>query len=161
MNWQQVLASSAVTTVALSTIGFLSKEWLAARLKESVADEYKRQLELFKDSLQWETRRREQAAKVAEVFSLWMAANYKSSSNVNDLRYELQQKYWELSLWLDATILRQVNAVLTSADAPGLRHKAALVAIRKLIVGEQDDVEPGELAHWDAISPVPAGRKDE
>jgi len=154
MNWHEVLASSAVTTVALSVIGFLSREWISARLKESIADEYKRQLEQFKQSLQWEARRREQAARVAEVFSLWMAANYDSSRNVNELRYELQQKYWELSLWLDAPILRQVNAVVISAAAPGIKHKAALVAIRKLIVGMGDDVKPEELAHWDAIKPV-------
>jgi hypothetical protein len=163
MNWPEVLASSGVTTVAVSALAYLSRRWLSVRLNEGIADEYRRALEKFKDSLQWDTRRREQAAKVAEVFSLWLAAGYSPSRSANEIRYELQRRYWELSLWLDASVLREVNAVLVAPGAPGLRHKAALIAIRKLLVAANDDVQPEELVHWDAIaaaagtpSPTPA-----
>ncbi len=151
MNWQEVFAGAGITVIALSTIGFLAKDWISARLTASITAEYTRQLEQFKQSLQWEARRREQAAKVAEVFSLWMAVNYNPSRNVNEVRYELQQKYWELSLWLDAPVLRRVNAVMISKGPPGLAHKEAFIAIRKSIVGAGDDVTPEELAHWDPV----------
>ena len=151
MNWSDILVSSAVTTASLSAIGFLLKEWVSTRLKESVADEYKRALEKFKAELQWDVRRREQATQVAELFSLWLTGEYDSSRDANAIRLELQKKYWELSLWLDSPVLRKINELFVKGGPAGLRHKEALLAVRKLIVGADDDVTADELVHWDPV----------
>jgi hypothetical protein len=151
MNWSDIFASSGVTTLSLALLAFLAKDWISTRLREGVAAEYNRALATFKEELRWDVRRREQATQVAEVFSVFFAQSYDSSRDTNAIRLELQKKYWELSLWLDAPVLRQVNELFVQGGPAGLRHKEILVAVRKLIVGADDDVTADELVHWDPV----------
>jgi hypothetical protein len=155
MTWPDILLTSGLTTVATGALAFLLKEWMSTRIKESIGAEYKKALELFKQQITWEDKRKQQAAEIAELFSLWMQANYDKKKDVNLIRYELQKKYWELALWLDAPVLQAVHDALKSASNPGLFHKKALIAVRRLYVGSDDPIRPEELFHWDAL-PVPA-----
>lgn len=133
----------------------MSKEWFSTRLKESVAAEYKQAMELFKQRLTWEDRRKQQAVEIAELFSLWLQQSYDSRKDVNLIRYELQKKYWELALWLDEPVLQALHKAFRSASNPGIAHKEALIAVRRLIVGPDDGIRPEELFHFDASKPFP------
>jgi hypothetical protein len=73
-------------------------------------------------------------------------------------RIELQRRYWEIALWLDAPVLRELNKFALGGGEQGVQHKIALIHVRKLIVGDDDDVTHEELVHWDptppSISPI-------
>jgi len=154
-----VLTALGTSGLLLVALRFLAGEWIVTRLRESVAAEYRRELEKFKGELAWETRRREQAAQVGSVLSLWMKMNYDPGLNPNALRHELQQKYWELALWLDASVLRELNKCVVGTGTPGLQHKVAMIGVRKLLVGKDDPVTAEELAHWNpVVAPKPAER---
>lgn len=149
-----ILARLGVDVVTIAVLGFLFKNWLLVRLKESVSDEYKRALEKFKEDQKWETRRREEATKVAEILSLWIQGPYLKNTTPEDNNarlHALQGKYWELALWLDPAALRSLNATLILTGAPGEKHKEALIAVRRLIVGAEDDIAAKELVHWNPL----------
>jgi hypothetical protein len=152
MNWPDILLTAAFTTAAMAALAFLLKEWISARLKESISAEYKKALEVFKQQLIWEDKRKQQAAEIAELFSLWLQSNYDKKKDANLGRYELQKKYWQLALWLDAPVLRAVHQALASANNPGITHKAAMISVRRLFVDKDDPVQPEELYHWDPVN---------
>jgi hypothetical protein len=154
MNWPDIILTSGLTTAAMGVLGFLLKEWFSTRLKESVGAEYKKALEVFKNEIAWEERRKQQAAELAELFSIWMQANYDKEKDVNLIRYELQKKYWELALWLDAPVLQAVHDAFKAAAHPVITHKKALIAVRKIYLGKDDPIRPEELFHWDALPVV-------
>ena len=152
MNWPDILLTAAFTTAAMAALAFLLKEWISARLKESIVAEYKRALEVFKQELGWKEKRRLQAAEIADILSLWRGRfKYDKTKDENLDRYELQKKYWQIALWLDAPVLRAVNQAFASSDNPGITHKAALIAVRKIIVGNHDPIQPEELCHWEPV----------
>jgi hypothetical protein len=159
MNWADIILTSGLTTVAMGALGFLLKEWVSTRLKESVGAEYKRALEVFKSEIAWEEKRKQQAAELAELFSIWIQANYDKQKDVNLIRYELQKKYWELALWLDAPVLQAVHGAFKTAEHPGIEHKEALIAVRKIYLGKDDPIRPEELFHWDALLSAPESAK--
>jgi hypothetical protein len=153
MNWSDILLTSGLTTALTAALGFLLKEWISTRLKESIGAEYKKALELFKQQIAWEERRKQQAGEVAELFSLWLRANYDKTTDPNLQLYELQKKYWGLVFWLDAPILRAIHDAFRSASDPGLTHKKALIAVRRMYVGSDDPVVADELYHWNPVPP--------
>ena len=155
MNWSDILLTSSLTTAAMGVLGFLLKEWVSTRLKESVAAEYERALEVFKSQIAWEEKRKQQAAELAELFSIWMQANYDKEKDVNLIRHELQKKYWELALWLDAPVLQAVHDAFKASAHPGIKHKEALIAVRRIYLGKDDPISPEELFHWDALPIAP------
>lgn len=156
MNWSNILLTSGLTTLLMGALGFLLKEWVSTRLRESIGAEYKKALELFKQQIAWEEKRKQQAAEIADLFSLWLQHNYDKSRDVDLIRYDLQKKYWELVFWLDAPILQAVHQAFASASNPGISHKQALIAVRQIYLGKDDPILPNDLFHWDPI-PVAAG----
>ena len=155
MNTALVILATAVSTTAIyAVLIFVLKEWFTTRLRESIGDEYKRALEEFKDRLDWDSKKKEQAIQVAKIFSLWMRHHYYPKEDIKNDRYHLQFEYWQLAMWLDAPILKIVNQALTNTgENKGLTHKEAMVAVRKLLWGKDDPILAGELVHWDAILP--------
>lgn len=143
MSWTEIFSTSGLTAVLLASLVFIAKKWFVNRLKESI---------------RWESVKKEKAAAIVEVLSLWLLHNYDKKLDRNLNRYELQRKYWELSLWLDAPTLRILNKALFKKDSAGISHKKALSAVRKLILGDRNDpVEAEEFIHWD---PVDTNRKE-
>ena len=155
MDWSEIILTSGLTTAATGALGFLLKEWFSTRIKESVGAEYKKALEVFKSEIAWEEKRKQQAAALAELFAIWMQTNYDKEKNVNHIRYELQKKYWELALWLDAPILQAVHNAFKNAAHPGITHKEALIAVRKIYLGKDDPIRPEELFHWNPLPVEP------
>jgi hypothetical protein len=153
MNWSEIFVTSGLTTVAMTVLAFLLREWISVRLKESISAEYKKAFEEFKQQLGWEQKRRLQAAEVVDFFSLWRGLHkYDKTKDENLVRYEVQKKYWQIALWLDAPVLRAVNQAIASSDDPGITHKVALIAVRRLFVGDDDPIQPQDLYHWEPVS---------
>jgi hypothetical protein len=165
MNWFNVLLTSltsgVMTSAILTCAFFLLKEWASQRLSESIGAEYKKALELFKQQIAWEEKRKQQAAEVADLFSLWLLANYDKTRDPNLINYELQKKYWELVLWLDAPVLQAVHEAFKSASNPGITHKKALIAVRRIYVGQNDPILPEELHHWNPLPAAAGNPKDD
>ena len=159
MNWTDVLLTSGITTAATGILGFLVKEWASTKIKESIGAEYNKALEIFKSQINWEDKRKQQAAELAELFSIWMQANYDKEKDPNLIRYELQKKYWELALWLDAPVLQAVHEAFKASAHPGIKHKEALIAVRRIYLGKDDPILPEELFHWDALPSKPESPK--
>jgi len=159
MNWTDVLLTSGITTAATGILGFLVKEWASTKIKESIGAEYNKALEIFKSQINWEEKRKQQAAELAELFSIWMQANYDKEKDPNLIRYELQKKYWELALWLDAPVLQAVHEAFKASAHPGIKHKEALIAVRRIYLGKDDPILPEELFHWDALPSKPENPK--
>ncbi len=157
MHWTDILLTSTITTALTSALGFLLKEWIATRLKESISADYKKEFELFKQQITWEEKRKQQAAQVADLLSFFLAASYDKNIDRNLHRHELQKKYWELALWLDAPILRAINDALNHPSAPIPHIYKALLAVRQLLVAKDDTISPEELFRWD---PKPWTEKD-
>lgn len=138
-----IFGTPLLCAVGMGIVAFLSREWISTRIRESVAAEYRNELGRLKDALGWETRRRAQAAQVAEVISLWERT---ADTSDEDARTRLNRIYSELALWLDRSALRELNKCLSYSE--GVTAKSALIAARKVIVGVADDIEPGELVYF-------------
>ena len=152
MDWTEILSTSAVTTFLLAALGFILRNSFLTLLNENIRAEYERSLAKYKEEVRWESVRKDKSAAIAEILSLWTVHNYDSARDINLTRWELQKKYWELSLWLDAPTLRILNEALTASGPPGTKHKKALSEVRKLIIGSSiDDIRPEEFVHWNAI----------
>ncbi len=155
MSLTDVLLTSGLTTIALTAVlVFLLKGWISTRLQESIGAEYKEALELFKQQIAWEERRKQQAAEVADVLSLFVLNSYDNKTEPNLTRYELQKQYWKLALSLDAAILQKVHDVFKSWNSPIVHQLNALIAVRRMYVGEHDAIQPEELWHWNPLPPA-------
>lgn len=137
MTWQQILVQTGIITGVLSLLGILIKGRIIKKIEE------------FKKVLEWETRKREQVAQIAELVSLWIKKKYFPTCDDNQVRYDAQKKYWELALWLPAPVLKKLNEAFTKTNAGD--YKEAMILARKIIVGEEDDVKAEELVHWPSI----------
>jgi hypothetical protein len=140
----QVLTTSAVTAGLIGLATFLLKGLVMTRLKETVSYEYKRSFEEFKATLTREEKRRQQASEVGKLIGLWASGGYDKDIDQNRLRLDIQTRYWELALWLDAGLVRGINQALIQ-DRVGQLHKEALLAARKLLVGAEDDLTTADL----------------
>jgi hypothetical protein len=54
---QTALTTLATSGLTLGVLKFLGGEWIATRLRESVAAEYRKAFETFKADLDWQTKR--------------------------------------------------------------------------------------------------------
>lgn len=97
MNQPITYESLVTATALLAALQFLVSLWLSERFKAQL----QRETGVFLESIRWEVRVREQAAKVAEYMAL--ARDLRESSSVDEYR-RANQLGWELSLWLPADI---------------------------------------------------------
>lgn len=117
----EIVAGSAISTVFL---GFLLQTWIKARLEQSIRHEYDKKLEEFK----FESRKREQSALVAELFSKWIKVADENSRELNKLSFEM-------SLWLPDEVAIEINKRLKNLnDARPVMN--LLIECRKIIQGD-------------------------
>jgi len=135
MNWLETFLTSGITTILIGTLVFFARNWLIIHLKEKI---------------RWESVKKEKATAIAEVLSLWLLHAYDKKRDPNLIRYELQRKNWELSLWLDAPCLKILNKALVTKGPAGILPLEALSAVRKLIVGDPNDpIKAEEFVHFE------------
>jgi hypothetical protein len=154
MNWSDILVSSALTTTLIGLGTYFFKNWITTHIKESVAADYRKAFEQFKQRIAWDEKRKQQAAELAELLSLWVRGNFNQTGDPNLMRYELQKKYWESVFWLDAPVLRAINRAFTAAE-PTMAYREALIAVRRLYLGAEDPISAEELVQW---TPVQKGQ---
>ncbi|MEF8711128.1 MAG: hypothetical protein V5B38_20715 [Candidatus Accumulibacter propinquus] len=131
------------TTALLAVLQFLVSLWLSERFKAQL----QRETGVFLESIRWELRVREQAAKVAEYMAL--ARDLREDSSVDEYR-RANQLGWELSLWLPADIYRLMGRALAS---PNERENplSVLVEVRRLLLNGR----LGELTIEEMLSHAP------
>lgn len=109
MNQPLTVESLVTATALLAALQFLVSLWLSERFKAQLQKE----TGVFLETLRWEMRIREQAAKVAEYMAL--ARDLREDSSVDEYR-RANQLGWELSLWLPADIYRLMGHALANPN---------------------------------------------
>ena len=136
-----------IISVAVGILQFLVSKWLEARLTNSIkheydqklteiAHDYSRKLEEFK----FDVRKREQAAKVAEL----LAMHHNTPAKGEETKFD--QLIWELSLWLPAELVRMLSRHLVGED-DAQDARDLLTAIRKQLHGPSDDLLPSQIVY--------------
>jgi len=143
MNQPITYESLVTATALLAALQFLVSLWLSERFKAQL----QRETGVFLESIRWEVRVREQAAKVAEYMAL--ARDLRESSSVDEYR-RANQLGWELSLWLPADIYRLMGRALANPN----EHEnplSVLVEVRRLLLNGK----LGELTAEEMLSHAP------
>lgn len=143
MNQPLTIEALFGSAALLGALQFLVSLWLSERFKAQL----QRETGVFLESIRWEQRVREQAAKVAEYMAL--ARDLREDSSVDEYR-RANQLGWELSLWLPADIYRLMARALAS---PNERDNplSVLVEVRRLLL----DGRLGELTTEEMLSHEP------
>ena len=138
LGWSHVW----VGVLVIVAVQFLLAIWLKARLESSIKHDYDKKLEAYR----FEIKAREQAAKVAELFS---EANDGDVQLTPDRVRKLNRLSWELSLWLPADTVRDITSHL--CRAPGSRTmKDILISARKhILMKPDDDLKAEQIVHFD------------
>lgn len=103
---------------------------------EKVKNIYAKELEEYRFDL----KNREQAAKIAQILAI---IHYYGK---DQSRRELQQVVWEASIWLPADVVRKLTDHLQQHNKMGSDPNQVVVAVRKLIHGQSDNLRPEEIA---------------
>ena len=138
MDWATAIPGAAgggVVAIGLGAVLWLTKQWIATRLIQSVRHEYDTKLEEIRRDMAV----RDRASLVAELIAEW-------GSNPNDPK-KLNRLTYEAFLWLPAGIARDVSMCFSKQpDAP--TPKEILVRVRKHLLGPGDDLAPDVILHF-------------
>ncbi len=94
---------------------------------------------IIKNTIEFEFRKREQAAMVASLFAEWI-------DKPNEHK-ELNRLTWEATLWLPDELAKEVNKRL--ANAPDAKEmKEILVSIKGIIQGRKSSLNTAEIVHF-------------
>lgn len=143
MNQPLTVEALFGSAALLAALQFLVSLWLSERFKAQL----QRETGVFLESIRWEQRVREQAAKVAEYMAL--ARDLREDSSVDEFR-RANQLGWELSLWLPADIYRLMARALASPNEQD-NPFSVLVEVRRLLSGGR----LGELTTEEMLSHTP------
>lgn len=143
MNQSLTVEALFGAAALLAVLQFLVSLWLSERFKA----ELQRETGVFLESIRWELRVREQAAKVAEYMAL--ARDLRPDSSVDEYR-RANQLGWELSLWLPADIYRLMGRALANPNEQD-NPLTVLVEVRRLLL----DGRLGELTTEEMLSHAP------
>lgn len=130
------------TILIVSLAGILQwilAEWLKARLQASLKFEYDKKLEAIKGELskaiedyRTEIRRREQAAKVAEVLA--------NEFSENDASRAFNKLAWEIALSMPPEVVTSFAKCLQSGGIE-VHPKDLIVQLRGIFLGKIDSVD--------------------
>lgn len=156
------IISSISTTTVLVIIAFLAKNLIIGRLKLGLQKELAQfKLALQKDhseyyeKLQWDTRVREQAARVAEYLALYhrLGKDSEGSAPLTDYQ-QANQLAWELTMWLPEDIFKEMIEAL-QGPTQDVNIFSVLVSVRKLLLGDEAGnltLEEHAMVNWPGIS---------
>jgi hypothetical protein len=144
----EILSTSGLTIILLAVGLYLARTWAASKIQEAVKADYQIVVEGLKEELRRESARRERAAAIADFLATWVAPTFDPEKRNDVALLEVQRKYWELALWLDASTLRELNEALSGE---GGYHVTALVRVRESLLGEEArTIDANELINWRA-----------
>lgn len=104
-----------------------------------------KQLEEYK----FDIRKREQATKIVELFSLLRSSTGSNAEDDAEVLASINRIAWELSLWLPAEIVRELTKCLKEVEE-SKDPKQILIEIRKVLLGDNDNLEAEEIVHFTA-----------
>lgn len=95
--------------------------------------------EILKKKIEFEFKKREQAALIASLFSEWI--------DKPENRKELNRLTWEANLWLPDNIANEVNKSLAHRpDAKDIRE--IIVSVKGLIQGKKSSLLPSSIVYF-------------
>jgi hypothetical protein len=147
MNQFATLSELLLAAGGLAALQFLLSLWLSERFKAALA----RETGQFLESIRWDMRVREQAAKVAEYMAsaLWL----KSDSSPE--KYEKANRLaWELALWLPPDVFRSVTRAVTAPN-PETNALSVLIGVRKVLLKDA----AGDLTQDEVMFHAPGAGK--
>lgn len=134
LGWSQL----GIFTLLFFFVQFLMATWFKSRIESSIKHEYDKQLEEIKAALNFNSKKREESALVAELLAEWVSRPEKHKT-VNKL-------LWEASLWLPDKEAKELNNLL--AHEGDITTKQMLVEIRKIIQGCETTVTADDLTSF-------------
>ncbi|HDM8059293.1 hypothetical protein [Vibrio harveyi] len=123
------IISSLSTTVLLGLTAYLAKNWLLERLKTSLQKEHSK----FLEELQWETKVREQAEKVAEYLALARQLNEKSTK---EEFVKANQLSWQLAMWLPEDVYKETVSAIANPNVD-TNELSAVIRVRSLLLKDK------------------------
>jgi hypothetical protein len=156
LGWGGSGIVAALAVLGVSALVWLISKWLDARLVESVRAEYQRdlarlnhefskKLEEYKEQI----KIRAQAARTSELLALALSGEDEKAREFNKL-------VWELSLWLEPSLVIDLAHCLDPGSPNPIDPKEILVRIRKVLLKDDDDpVVAANILHR-APQPPPA-----
>jgi hypothetical protein len=99
------------------------------------------------EEYKFDIRKREQAAKVVELFSLVRSISQQNSEDIAGHLAAMNCIAWELSLWLPAEIVRGLTNTLKNVEG-SKDPKQILIEIRKVLLGSDDNLQAEEIVHF-------------
>jgi hypothetical protein len=127
---------AAFIVIGIALFQFLAAVWLKARLTESIKHEYAKQLEDYK----FQQKIRERADAIAELLARYHYGDGKTPE-------EFMERAWSLYLWLPPDIARGLTVHLVEAKKSRTLPNELLIKVRKLLLGEVDDLRPEQIVH--------------
>jgi hypothetical protein len=139
LGWGGSGIVAALAVLGVSALVWLISKWLDARLVESVRAEYQRdlarlnhefskKLEEYKEQI----KIRAQAARTSELLALALSGEDEKAREFNKL-------VWELSLWLEPSLVIDLAHCLDPGSPNPIDPKEILVRIRKVLLKDDDD----------------------
>ena len=136
---EYVSLGSLLGTVSLiAALQFLVSLWLSERFKAQLQKENA----LLLESMRWDMRVREQAAKVAEYMAL--ARDLRCDADTETFK-RVNQLAWELALWLPADIYKTLAVAVTSPSEQ-INPLSVISSVRKILLeGKHGELTPDEI----------------
>jgi len=141
MEWLSIFAASGIgSAIGIGALGWISKEWVGARISKSIQHDYNQKLETLKAELLAENQRRgeeqrrelhirDRAAAIADLIAEWYSWP-DSQTRLNALTVDA-------FLWMPADILTDLSEVLShNPNAPDVR--VVLSKVRTHLLGTAD-----------------------
>ncbi len=135
--------SLALLSIAgISIVGFLSRNWIKARLKASIEHEYKKQFELF----QRELNQKQKVELVAELLAEW-ARTPHGETVPREQRTLLNKLSFQASLWLPSELAIELGKRLQNKSDAKSQFEIILIA-RRLLIGDAS-LSLGDVTWWE------------
>jgi hypothetical protein len=133
----------AVLLLVQGILVAMINSYLAAKMAESVKNDYAEQLERLKQGIQRELedykahhKRMEQAGEIAKILA--------HRSGGGEYTIKANEMIWAASLWLPGPLVHELSECLVNADKKDPRE--LLVSIRKVIHGANDPVTSDQIS---------------
>ncbi|QED38082.1 hypothetical protein FK178_10260 [Antarcticibacterium arcticum] len=127
-----ILSTSLLTTLIITLLGFVFKNWINRKIQYAVKFRYDKQLEEFKE----ENLKRSKANLVAELLSEWLSFP-EDQKNLNKLTFEA-------FLWLPEPIANKLSKLLShNSDSPEVRE--VLFDVRKYLMQNDDNLSEEKI----------------
>jgi hypothetical protein len=124
-----------------TTVIFLARSWIEARLTASIKHEYDQQLENFKRELD----KRQKVELLAEMFAEWPAIP-PGEVMPKERRTRMNQLSFAAAIWLPASVVKEMGKVL-QLDPSAKCFAEILLLARKELIGDES-LSPQNISYW-------------